>query len=133
MPDVSSGNRDRVVSVEIEAQTLLQELAGPAAFAGGNVKGAIQRAAVRAGLTFGRARRIWYREARIWAGEMDDLRLRAARARAAAREGRINEFRKDDAEIQQRLDRLEIELAALRRGMAGAPDDGSGEGSHGSI
>lgn len=65
-----------VSSVEAQASDLLRGLARPAN-PGESVKVAIGRAARRAGLSFGRARRIWYGLAVIRGAELDHLRRTA--------------------------------------------------------
>lgn len=106
------------MSVETEASELLAELAGPSA----NVKDAIRRAAMRAGLTFGRARKLWYREARVWAEEMDQLRYRAAKAR----ETKQNDLRGSYAELGKELEQLRSSLDQLREKLARAGIDCQG-------
>jgi hypothetical protein len=66
------------MSATVEAARLLQLLAAPAT-PGESVKSAIRRAARRAGMPAGLAKRLWYGEARrIDADTMDLLRDRAA-------------------------------------------------------
>lgn len=109
MQDMSSRKRDRVMSVEAEASELLQGLSGPPILGGGGVKAAIRVAANASGLTFSRARKIWYQEARIWAEEMDQLRARAA----TVREGRNDAIRIKDASISEQVLTHALELALL--------------------
>jgi hypothetical protein len=121
MFDKSSERSDRV-SVDAEASDLLRTLALPAV-PGERVAAAISRAAARAGLTFNRARSIWYAEARaILAEEMDQLRMRASAARGA----RNDEMRRDYDDVERRLGAIEAELVALRQGIAGARADRAG-------
>jgi hypothetical protein len=115
--DVSSEHKDKSVSVDVEASSLLREIVGVPAFGAGNVKTAIRRAAMLTGFSFNRVRKLWYLEARaILAVEMDALRQKAAKSR----EARNNEFRENSADVVRRLAAVEMELAALRGGMAGA-------------
>ena len=106
--DVSSQSEDFRVSVEVEASEILQQLAGVPAFGAGNVKAAIRTAAMKAGLSFSRARKLWYREARaILADEMDHLRAKA------------NELRGRQNDALTRLEQLEGELSVLRAELSG--------------
>lgn len=80
MPENRSENSEsrRPMSATVEAARLLQLLAAPAV-PGESVKATISRAARRAGLPAGLAKRLWYGEARrIDADTMDSLRDRAA-------------------------------------------------------
>jgi hypothetical protein len=71
---------DAEMSSVHEASMLVRNVAEPRPI-GDSVKSAISRAARRLGFSYGRTRRIWYRDARrIDAAEMDKLRERAARA-----------------------------------------------------
>src|SRR5579859_5131370 len=115
--DRSSESGDCRVSVEAEASSLLRQLAGEPVHGAGNVKAAIRGAAMRAGFTFSRTRKLWYREARsILAIEMDQLRERAQ----AANHARDNALRTEAGDIIARLARLEADLAALSGELARA-------------
>lgn len=108
------------MSVESEASSLLRTLASPA-IPGERVAGAIARAAHRGGLTFQRARSVWYEEARaILAVEMDRIRDAVERERQRS----ATEFRTHDEALGDRLALIELELAALRSRLAGPLDAG---------
>ena len=105
-----------------EAAALARRCAGPVA-AGDSVKGLIRRAAMRTGLSAGRVKTIWYREARqIRAEEMDALRRRARLARQEEDEAR-GEYR----EFAERLARIEALLGALVADPRGASGDAQRE------
>jgi hypothetical protein len=64
--------------IQTELGTLLRRLADPVE-AGESVKSCIRRASIRAGLTYGQTKRLWYSEWRnIPAHIADELRIRAA-------------------------------------------------------
>ena len=101
------------VSVRAEASSLLRALVAPPA-PGESVKALIARGARRAGLSFERARKLWYQEAgRILADEMDALRA-AARRRC----GEANELARKSQDLGDSLDRIDAELAHLRARLA---------------
>lgn len=123
MSDKSSEESDSV-SVEAEASGLLRTLAAPA-IPGERVAAAIGRAGRRAGLTFGRAKGLWYGEARaILAEEMDRLRARAS----MARKEQTNADRAGYRDLIQRLDALELGLSDVRSRLAGEVSPREGEG-----
>jgi hypothetical protein len=87
-----------------EAQTLIHRVVGPRG-SDDSVKAMIAKAARRVGITYERAKAIWYREARvIRAEEMD--RLRTLAAESPDEEAARNEF----AELTARINRLECLL-----------------------
>lgn len=121
MSDKSSEGSESV-SVESEASGLLRTLATPA-IPGERVAAAIARAAHRGGLTFQRARSVWYEEARaILASEMDRIRGAVERERQKS----STQFRAHDEALGDRVALIELELAALRVRLAGALDVGEG-------
>lgn len=121
MSNCSSERSDKV-SVEAEASSSLRELALPAV-PGERVAAAISRAARRAGMSFSRARDVWYGNARaILATEMDQLRERAAEAR----EKQADVLRGRNEELTSRLERLETTLDGLRRRLESSRVDGEG-------
>ena len=118
MSDKSSEESD-FVSVEVEASSHMRTLALPAV-PGERVAAAIARAARRAGLSFSRARAIWYGEARaLLATEMDQLRAAAARFA----EGQAQHARREIAELGTELDQLERRIAETRAKIARAMAD----------
>lgn len=106
------------MSSSVEASELMRRLAEPAP-AGAHIETLIRDAGRRAGLTFSRAKSVWYREARaIRAEEMDALR-RAARKQDEAESGLRQELR----DLRSRLARLEARL-----GPEGAQHSGEASG-----
>ena len=100
------------MSTSVEAQGLIRSCAEPVR-AGESVKALIRKAARKTGLSFGRARSLWYAEARVVrADEMDALR-RAANSMRAVENGRAEDadLRSMLAEISRRLDSIEQSLA----------------------
>lgn len=117
-----SPSREQSVSVEFEASSLLRDLVAPP-YPGESVKALIGRAARRSGLTFIRAKKLWYGEVRdnaIRAEEMDALRRAARVKQDEAESGLIGELR----ELRARLARLETRLAQDGASVAG---EGVGE------
>lgn len=100
------------MSVEFEASRLLRDLVAPP-YPGESVKALIGRAARRAGLTFIRAKKLWYGEVRdgaIRAEEMDALRA-AVRIKQDEAEGEHERaLRAEYREIFDRLARIEARL-----------------------
>jgi hypothetical protein len=98
------------VSVESEASSLLRVIVAPPV-PGESVKALIGRAARRCGLTFSRARKLWYGEARaILATEMDALRAAARVKQDEAEGGYERALRAEYREIFDRLARIEARL-----------------------
>jgi len=109
-----------------EAMRLLRSLAGLEE-SGGSVKRRIEIAARRAGLTFQRARGLWYAEAKnVAAVEMDALRRASKSARSAPGKdnaaNETDELRAEIAALRARLERLErrLDREAREEGEAGA-------------
>ena len=107
------------MSVESEASSLLRAIVAPP-FPGESVKALIGRAARKGGLTFIRARKLWYREARaILASEMDALRAaRRQREEEIALSGQYRDIIQRLSDIEARLD---AEGANAARGMVDSP------------
>jgi hypothetical protein len=107
------------VSVKAEAASLLREMVAPPA-PGESVKALIGRAARASGLSFIRAKKLWYGEAQtILAEEMDALRATTRR-----RCGDKNAVRSESQTLGASIERIEAELARLRshlEGLAAAP------------
>ena len=104
--DMSSRSGDSSMSVELEASTLLRNLAEPVS-AGESIKALINRAARKAGMTTSRARKCWYGEAKaILAQEMDALRGAAAKRQEEREHGARTEFR----ELSERIARIEAAM-----------------------
>lgn len=109
MSDTQSEDVDQNMSSVAEMTSLLRAVAAPAD-PGEGVKAAIGRASRRLGLPWGRAKRLWYGEARrVDAWEMD-----AARRYLAAREkNNANALRMEHARALDALALLEARLAAV--------------------
>lgn len=109
MSEQSSEDVDQNMSSVAEMTSLLRAVAAPTD-PGEGVKAAIGRAARRLGLPWGRAKRLWYGEARrVDAWEMDAARrFLAARAKNNAAALRMEHARALDA-----LALLEARLAAV--------------------
>lgn len=95
-----------------EASNLIRRVAEPRPV-GDSVKAAISRAARKLGLTFSRAKSIWYGEAhRIEAAEMDALRKQAGIYETVA-----NNLRNSDEDFHRaQIDALE-HFASVLRGL----------------
>lgn len=102
------------MSASAEASELIRRLAEPAP-PGAHVETLIRFVARKVGLSFGRAKAVWYREARIIrAEEMDALR-----AASAARTEAEGETRERYREVIARIERLERRLAEERKDVDG--------------
>lgn len=113
MSEISS--QDSEMSASVEASSLLKRLAEPAP-AGSHIETLIRGVANKVGLSFIRAKKIWYKEARIISSEeMDALRI-AARARDEA-EG---ELRREYHELIARIEQLERRFDAPSSDIGGA-------------
>lgn len=112
------------MSASLEASELLRSLASPA-IPGESVKAVIGRAARRAGLTYGRARRIWYRLAVVTAEEIDRLRREAAQRRGAEEDAARDEYQAALRRIEDLLARFE----SLERLTYAVLSDKGGEGA----
>jgi uncharacterized protein YceH (UPF0502 family) len=111
--------RERCVSIESEASSLLRALVTPPA-PGESVKALIRRAGRRAGLTFSRAKKLWYSEARaIRAEEMDAIRAAAARKQGEAE----SDLRNEIEHLRARLAGIEARLDLGGEDSAGAAAD----------
>jgi hypothetical protein len=121
MAPVNTVPRTSRVSSRAEAQALVRQCAEPGP-AGDNIKGAIRRASSRTGLSFSRARDIWYGDARrIEAAEMDGLRRGAESAEIAQAVAGVEILRKMLASRFPDADHILAELtAALRAHGVGA-------------
>jgi hypothetical protein len=95
------------MSPSVEASELLRRLAEPAP-AGAHIETLIRSVARKLGLSFSRAKALWYREARIVRSEEMDALRAAARARDEA-EGET--LRQDYADVMARIEALERQLA----------------------
>lgn len=94
------------MSASAEASELIKRLAEPAA-AGAHIETLIRGVAPKLGLSFARAKALWYREARIISSdEMDALR-----AAKAARDEAENAIRRKYREAIERIEQLERRLA----------------------
>ena len=115
MLDIRSESEDSVSS-QAEAGALLREIVSPPA-PGESVKALIGRAARHSGLTFTRARKLWYGEARsILAHELDHLRQTARARKAKQREEAKADEDRGWAELRdviERLDRIERSLSSV--------------------
>lgn len=102
------------MSASAEASDLLRRLAEPAP-AGAHIETLIRGVARKVGLSFSRAKALWYREAAIVrAEEMDALRA-AARARDEAE----SELRGKYQNVVARIEHLERQLAETRANIRG--------------
>lgn len=103
------------MNASAEASTLLKQLAEPAP-AGAHIETLIRGVARKVGLSFSRAKALWYREAAVVRSEeMDALRV-AARARDEA-EGAL---RREYQAVLSRIEAIERRLAERGSDMAGA-------------
>jgi hypothetical protein len=106
------------VSVKAEAASLLREICAPPA-PGESVKALIGRAARASGLTFIRAKKLWYGEAaNVLAEEWIALQQTARR-----RCGDTDAVRSESQALGASLERIEAELARLRLRLDGASPD----------
>lgn len=97
------------MSASVEASELIKRLAEPAP-AGAHIETLIRSVARKLGLSFSRARSIWYREARIISSdEMDALR-----AAKAAKDEAENAIRRKYSDAIERIEQLEHRLAEER-------------------
>ena len=120
--EMSSRHGENCVSVRAEAADLLRDLVAPST-PGESVKALIGRAARTSGLTFIRAKKIWYGEAQsILAQEMDALR-QATRRRCGDKHAAV---RSESDALGASIERIEAELACLRQHMEGIAADPSG-------
>lgn len=97
-----------MTAIALEVSARLRRLAEPIP-AGDRVKQQIARAARRAGLTYSRARSLWYGNGR----RIEAVELEAIRAAGGA-------IQKPDGGDGERLQTLEAEVAELRRELAAA-------------
>lgn len=101
------------MSASAEASVLICACAEPVR-AGESIKALIRKAARRAGIPQGRARSLWYAEARaVRAEEMDCLRKAARGGGAEDYATERAELRTRLAEQAERLDRIERLLASI--------------------
>jgi hypothetical protein len=98
---------DNEMSASLEASELLKRLAEPAP-AGAHIETLIRSVARKVGLSFSRAKALWYREAAVVRSEEMDALRAAARARGEA-EGVV---RREYQELIARIEQLERRLEA---------------------
>jgi hypothetical protein len=103
------------MSASAEASELLKRLAQPAP-AGAHIETLIRGVARRVGLSFSRAKALWYREAAVVRSEEMDALRAAARARGEA-EGVV---RREYQDVIARIEQLERRLDATGPNMGGA-------------
>lgn len=94
-----------------DARAIVRDAAEPRPPAD-SVKAAIGRAARRLGLDWGRARSLWYADARVRLSAAEAERLR--RAHAARQVARLTELRADIALLAQEQDAAGVRLGRLR-------------------
>ena len=100
------------MSASVEASNLMRAIAEPAP-AGVHIEALIRNVARKVGLSFRRAKAIWYGEARlILAEEMDALRA-AASARRATESVLSKDLERFSAELVARVARLDDQLSRL--------------------
>lgn len=97
-----------------EMQVLMRSLAMPA-LPGEGAKAAIGRAARRAGLSWGVAKRLWYGERRLIPTELSD-RIRKTAAAQEAEAAAVEEARAEIEILRARIVRLEALAAAHNQG-----------------
>lgn len=97
------------MSASAEASDLIKRLAEPAPV-GAHIRTLIRNVAPKVGISFERAKAIWYREARIISSdEMDALR-----AAKAAKDEAENAIRRKYSDAIERIEQLEHRLAEER-------------------
>ena len=107
IPSLNSEKRVSVMSASLEASELLKRLAEPAPV-GAHIETLIRSVARKVGLSFSRAKALWYREAAVVRSEEMDALRAAARARSEA-EGVV---RQEYQELISRIEQLERRLDA---------------------
>ena len=103
------------MSASLEASELLKRLAEPAPV-GAHIETLIRGVARKVGLSFSRAKALWYREAAIVRSEEMDALRAAAQARGEA-EGVV---RREYQELIARIEQLERRLDAPASNVGGA-------------
>lgn len=103
------------MSASTEASDLLKRLAEPAS-PGAHIETLIRGVARKVGLTFSRAKALWYQEAAVVRSEEMDALRAAARARGEA-EGVV---RREYRELVARIENLERRLDAPHSKLGGA-------------